>query len=94
MCLVPKLSMNDDSAERTTSSRRPSSRASDTRVERKWLSRLQDCVKTLNFHCKCYHDVAAGQSVQLSHRGLSYSLPRLASSAVASDLTPTNGGVS
>ena len=64
------------------------------RLKRTSRNRTQDCVNTLNFHCKSYHDVAAGQSVQLSHRGLSYSLPRLASSAAASDLTPANGGVS
>ena len=56
--------------------------------------RTQDCVNTLNYHCKSYHDLAAGQSVQLSRGRGSATLPRLASSAVASVLTPTNRGVS
>ena len=34
------------------------------------LCRMQDRVNTLNHHCKSYHDLPAGQSVQLSHRGL------------------------
>ena len=39
----------------------------------KLYCRAQDWVNTLNYHCKSYHDLPAGQSVQLRHRGLSYS---------------------
>jgi hypothetical protein len=40
-CLVPELSSNVDSAERTTSSQ-----AADTRLEPKWFSRLHHLWKT------------------------------------------------
>ena len=55
--------------------------------------RTQDWVNTLNSHCKSYHDLPAGRSVQLSHRGLSYS-PKAGLIRRSQRLIPTNRGVS